>query len=319
MQIEAFTTDRLSPSRSLHGWQSHRLTARGFVIKPRGSEPFRASLRTYASQRYQFSEISISPHMVATRPALSAVRQYSYMLSLIHEGTARVLQEGREAFIAAGDIILVDTSRPLCVEATALKLKSIDISATRLREVLPQVHGLTAVTISSHTSVGAVLKATFDKLLELPADAPEKVIDHVADAIPHLLAAAFAALPEAAQMVPRRNEAYHRQRVLEFIRLQLPDKNLDPQMIAQALDLSPRYVHKLFSGDSTTLMRRVWNERLDRCRNELAMPSLAHCSVSEIAYRWGFSHPAHFSRAFTAHFGESPRAFRRKALGEQSS
>lgn len=66
-----------------------------------------------------------------------------------------------------------------------------------------------------------------------------------------------------------------------------------------------------------TLMRRVWNERLDRCRNELAIPSLAHCSVSEIAYRWGFSHPAHFSRAFTAHFGESPRAFRRKALNKQ--
>ena len=154
MQIEAFTTERLSPSRSLRGWQSYRLSARGLVIKPRGSEPFRASLRTYASQRYRFSEVSISPHVIASRPASSAVRPNSYMLSVINEGTVHVLQDGREAFAVAGDFIMVDTSRPLCVEATALKVKSIDISGTRMREVLPQVEGLTAICISGHTPGG---------------------------------------------------------------------------------------------------------------------------------------------------------------------
>ena len=319
MQTDAYTTDRLSPSHSLRGWQSHRLTERGFVIRPRGSEPFRASLRTCASQRYEFADVSVSSHIVVSRPALSATNPKPYLLSLIHEGTARILQDGRDTVVTAGDLVLVDRSRPLRVEATALRIKSIDISATCMREIMPQVDGLTAIRVSSDTIAGSILRETIDKLFELPANAHERVADHVADAIPHILAAAFVTIPAAEHAVPRRSEAYHRQRVLEFVHLQLRDKNLSPQMIAQAIDLSTRYIHQLFVGESMTLMQRVWIERLERCRNELAIPSLAHCSIGEIAYRWGFSHPAHFSRAFAAHFGESPRMFRRNALDPQRS
>ena len=49
MQIDAFTTDRLSPSHSLRGWQSYRLTARGFVIQ---SARFRAVSREFAHLRF---------------------------------------------------------------------------------------------------------------------------------------------------------------------------------------------------------------------------------------------------------------------------
>ena len=140
-----------------------------------------------------------------------------------------------------------------------MRIKSIDISATCMREIMPQVDGLTATRVSSHTPAGSILKATVDELFELPANAHERVVDHVADAIPHILAAAFVTLPAAEQMVPRRSEAHHRQRVLEFVHLRLRDKDLSPQMIAQALDLSPRYIHKLFVGESMTLMQRVWN------------------------------------------------------------
>jgi transcriptional regulator GlxA family with amidase domain len=39
-------------------------------------------------------------------------------------------------------------------------------------------------------------------------------------------------------------------------------------------------------------------------------------TVTEVALRWGFRSPAHFSRAYRAHFGRTPREERQAALGQ---
>jgi len=54
--------------------------------------------------------------------------------------------------------------------------------------------------------------------------------------------------------------------------------------------------------------------RLQRTSAELSNPDEAHHSISEIAYRNGFSDSAHFSRAFRHRFGLSPREFRQQEI-----
>lgn len=311
MQFESFTTERLSPAHSLQAWNA--TTSHGFLVKPRGTAPFRGSLRRYASQRYKFTEITVSSHTGICRPAASiaATRSKPYLLVLLNEGTAHVLQDGREAFVKAGDGVLVDVSRPLCIEATELQACMIDIPVVYLREFLPQVDGLTAICVPGQKPAGTILKAAFNQLSTFTAKADDEVFDHVSDAILHLLAASLVALTAAKNTIPRQSEAFHRHRVLEFVRIRLDDRNLSPQMIAHSLDLPLRQIYQLFANQPFTLMRYIWNERLDRCRDELAMTWLTHRSVSEIGYRWGFSDPAHFSRAFKNRFGQSPLTFRR--------
>jgi len=46
---------------------------------------------------------------------------------------------------------------------------------------------------------------------------------------------------------------------------------------------------------------------LDAARRDLCDPGLAASSVSRIALSWRFNDAAHFSRAFRARFGCSPR------------
>ena len=53
--------------------------------------------------------------------------------------------------------------------------------------------------------------------------------------------------------------------------------------------------------------------RLDGCRGDLARQS--DRTISEIAFAWGFSSSAHFSRAFRKRFGVTPTAFRRGDRG----
>jgi len=55
---------------------------------------------------------------------------------------------------------------------------------------------------------------------------------------------------------------------------------------------------------------RAAQARLRRCREDLADPRHAHGTISEIAQRWGYRSPAHFTRTFAARFGLDPRDFR---------
>jgi transcriptional regulator GlxA family with amidase domain len=94
----------------------------------------------------------------------------------------------------------------------------------------------------------------------------------------------------------------------------LGDPSLTPASIATAHALSLRYVHRLWAQESAeTLGRHILRRRLERCRDDLPDPAR---TVTEIAFRWGFRSPAHFSRAYRAHFGVPPSAHREATLGQ---
>jgi len=85
-------------------------------------------------------------------------------------------------------------------------------------------------------------------------------------------------------------------------------------MIASGVNLSVRRVYELFKPSSTSLMKWVWSERLERCRRDLGSPALRGRPIGAIAYSWGFSDLCHFSRTFKQRFGMTPRQWRTAAL-----
>jgi AraC-like DNA-binding protein len=97
------------------------------------------------------------------------------------------------------------------------------------------------------------------------------------------------------------------------IRENLGDPRLTPPAIAADHHISLRYLHKLFERDGHTVAGWIRERRLEQCRRDLADPRLAARSIHAIATRWGFTSPAHFSRAFRGAYGFSPRQFRRQS------
>lgn len=316
MQVETFSTDHLPNQGRLRIWQQtmDRLAAVRFGTEPIGAHPFAASVTAYIGSRLRFSELRFSPHVTTHRgqvPATSGKRHF--ILAYMKTGDALVAQDGRQTVVASGDIVLVDPIRPLRIEANAMGVYQIDVCAERLMSVFPQAEGLTSIAFRSDDGAGSILRATLDELFQVAGNLSDTMGNQIADAVPHLIAAAMSALPAASQAVPSRLEAYHQQRIREVIRTNLQNPDLDPRFIARAVGLSPRYVHQLFSHEATTLMNRIQIERLERCREEFKMASLRHRTIGEIAYKWGFTSQAHFSRAFRAHFGMTPRAFRNQS------
>jgi AraC family transcriptional regulator, positive regulator of tynA and feaB len=103
-------------------------------------------------------------------------------------------------------------------------------------------------------------------------------------------------------------------KIREVMRHNLSDPDLDCARIAAEVGLSVRQVHAVFSTSGKTLMRHIWEERLDRIAAELANPAIAYKPVSAIAFDWGFNEAAHFSRQFRARFGMPPSKYREQQL-----
>lgn len=106
--------------------------------------------------------------------------------------------------------------------------------------------------------------------------------------------------------------AAHLTRIEAYVRRNLGNSELTAEAIARNCGMSTRYLHELFRDTNETVGSWVRNQRLEACREALAN-AVNTTTIAEIAYRWGFSDQAQFSRSFRAHFGVSPREYRCQA------
>jgi AraC family transcriptional regulator, positive regulator of tynA and feaB len=106
-------------------------------------------------------------------------------------------------------------------------------------------------------------------------------------------------------------------RACRLIALRFAEPALAPDRIARSLGVSTRMLHKIFAEKYTTVMGRVWEERVSRAATLLTSQDAAHRSVTEIAFACGFNESAHFTRAFAARMRVTPTQWRKQAqLGE---
>lgn len=95
-----------------------------------------------------------------------------------------------------------------------------------------------------------------------------------------------------------------------FIRRHLADPELNPDAVASQVKMSTRNLARLFARHGTTIERAIWTERLAAARRDLLDPRALERTITDIAFSWGFSDAAHFSRSFSKAFGLAPSEFR---------
>lgn len=145
-------------------------------------------------------------------------------------------------------------------------------------------------------------------------------VEPVSDAVSETLGDSLVELAKLAiieQSGSKRGETIRetvRTRILGLINRNLADPDLTIERIAERMQCTKRYLHKVFSEEGETLNQYIWTRRLELCRAHLVRPDLSDKSITEIAFACGFSNAAHFSRSFRTRFGQSPRTFRRAAL-----
>jgi AraC family transcriptional activator of tynA and feaB len=296
--------------------QMQHMFAVGLNVKSLESQPLAAEMTAYRGQNLRFAALKFSPHSTVSFP--SGPRQDTRLLISLHKkGPAVVSQGGRESRVEPGDVFVIDPSRPFYIETGEIETHSVYVKDATLRSLAPELEMATARAIRCDSGAAALFRSTLDEVFALAPSLTEDVADDISEALIHLFAPVIRSSVRSDERCPSRLSSMHRQRIIRFAKENLGDSSLDGNAIAKAVNLSPRHVYQIFDDEDKPLMRWVWSERLARCRRDLEQPSLKSRSIGEIAFQWGFSNVSHFSRAFKAEFGVTPRDYRRQVEERQ--
>jgi len=102
------------------------------------------------------------------------------------------------------------------------------------------------------------------------------------------------------------------ERAMAYIEHHLGDEDLNALTVSAAQGVSRRYLDELFSQCGHRIETWIWERRLLRAADMLAVAEQAEKPLLQIALDVGFKSPSHFSRMFTRRFGMSPKNYRRQ-------
>jgi AraC family transcriptional activator of tynA and feaB len=268
-----------------------------------------ATMTFGAIGRLQIGHIAASRHRIGLTPELARAERHPVAKVIVQTAGESVYeQRGERVTLTPGDGLVYDVSQPHAITSTGTTEHFVVIIPHDLvagRGV--RLDRLSAQQFSARTGVGRLaadlIHSTFGELATISPACED-------DLAASLLSLLFLPLPSE---TAHPSDAL-RHRIEGYIRDQIRDPGLSIDKIASALRCSKRYLHMAFSASDRSIADHIWTTRLDGCRSDLARRS--DLTISEVAFAWGFSSSAHFSRAFRKRFGVTPSAFRHGDRGE---
>ena len=289
--------------------------------RPMSSMAFEASVEGSRLEGLSVARIEASAHRVERQPsAIARASEESLIFNFVLSGVAMAQQDGRSVVLRAGDGAVCDAQRPYSLRFDdTFKIITIKLARSAIAHRAGSIHRITATSFGESSQMCPILfgyLVSFSKQASLlPPAASEKVVRNFTE----LLAAALDEVILASPLPLSEYRATALMRVRDFVERHLDVCELDTAMVSTALNLSPRYINKLFEAENTSLTRYIWRRRLERAAADLQDPARAGLGISAIAMAHGFNDLSHFSRAFRQRFDLSPRAYRASGIASGAS
>ncbi len=230
-----------------------------------------------------------------------------------YRGTAGVEQWGRQAWVTPGEWCIYDTTDSYRV-ANPVRVEHLIVmvpKAPLVERGLP-LEKLMAQRLGSQGGISRLaLQAMRGAWQELPSIAPSAARG-VGETIMHLVQLSLLELA-GRDSAPTQREAL-RESIKQLVARRLGDARLSVDAIAVELNCSRRQLYNAFGDEPDGVAGFILAQRLEACRRDFEDRHQDAISITEIALRRGFNHPAHFSRAFKARFGVTPSEWRQRAV-----
>jgi len=226
-------------------------------------------------------------------------------------GSIFISQDSKDALVGPGEFYVMDPARPYRLTIVeGMNFLSFQLPRKLLTSNISQIEHVTATSFNRDLPYSR-LAMDFASSLHSIADTIEQ---NSANRIGSIAVDLFTmALWERLGKV-RTHSTIHRsaqfRKAISFIDEHLADDNLNLEKVAASMGHSTRYLRGLLSEGGTDYRRYVLEQRLARCARDLTSGGAFEVSIAEIAYKWGFSDNAHFSRTFKTYYGISPRDYR---------
>ncbi len=283
------------------------------ALSAKSPEKFRARIRSRSLSGVGLYDMYLTENRGDRTPALlSGDDTRVFGIELQIEGSSVIEQDGVSSELHPGDYTLYDSTRPFArIFDNHSRIFVVRFPQNMMSLPAHMLRSITATRLAADESIGVVvspfLRAIADNMDELRGWAGMRVMHSLIDLVTASLAEQISA-SDSSRGSARTQEFL---RVCDFITEHLSDAHLTPDVIAAGNFISTRQLHKIFHAERTTVSQWVRDRRLEACRRQLADPSDAALSVSDIAANWGIYDSAHFSRIFKNAYGISPREYRR--------
>jgi AraC-like DNA-binding protein len=307
----SFSTELLPASARLSAWQwkAQQICGDCQIQVPKQTD-FHGSIDIRTVAGFELMRFSSSPLSFIESPSASAPSESSHCIAISQLAGARSYsQHGATTVLEPGDSTLIDTGRPWSSrchgEGSRLYLRvPRRLMENRLQSSILPI----AQRISGKAGLGATLFRLATSLYHEAGILKPEEGAAALEAYFDILSACFRRSINGLEGNRHHDELSSR--IQAFIEHHLPEPELGPLTIASAIGISVRHLHRLFAIKGCTVGDWIRMRRLDQCRSDLSDSRYQGRTITEIAFLWGFSDSAHFSRSFKKQFGICPRLFR---------
>jgi AraC-like DNA-binding protein len=307
-------TDTVPPTERFGLWaDASRKVFEPLVVTREADRPFTGCVWRYPLGPLTLYRISADASAVRRTPATIRESDPEWIqIALSIRGRCVVTQEDRASLLTNGHLTSWASSRPYVVDArTRFELLVTYYPASLLRPHDERIYDRTALAVSGNQGLPRLLRQLLLDVVDgMEAGTLTDSETDVADSLLSLFRGLYAGPAlgdEPASFAPDLLRA----RIRRYIDTHLKERDLGPGTIARHHFISRRSLDKLFEDDDGGVATYIRKQRLARCRENLENAAFADQSILDIASLWGFVSAAHFSRAFRAAYGISPKDARR--------
>lgn len=298
--------------RNLERWTSHMHTVCGQFethVAPNHSL-FIGEIDTRSHSGLSFTHLRTNAGLIS-RKSLGVDKMKDERCFLISQrsGTCHISQYGVNVCLAPGELFLMDAIGACDIRPMGL-IEHASLPLPR-SEVEHAIKGDAFGKVSLHKASGKVLHMLVEQLCRSETGLPSSQDE--GEALEHALISLLNPSLEHSdgpQPLPSLSGNQLLDHVQQLIDESLSQPGLTPTRLANRLNISVRHLYRLFEEQGDSVCRYIQRSRLRYSARDLANPSLRSESITSIAYKWGFTDSAHFSRSFKKHFEQSPKDYR---------
>jgi len=308
-------TDAVAPAERAGFWADcvNRLFS-GLRSDAYGDSGFDGRMNTLRAGDVVLTRLEANRHLV-TRSAQQVRASEVGYLKIVAPwvGCAGVQQQGREAWVTPDQWSIYDTTESYAV-ANPVRVEHLIVMLPKERFA---ERGLALDPLMARRlgGSGGVARLALDTMRSAYRELPgmgEAAARGVGEAITQFVHLAMLDLAGIGTAVTQREAL--RERIKQHVAAHLGDPALTVDAIALALNCSRRQLYNAFAEEPDGVAGYILGRRLEACRQSFDDRSQQQRSITEIAFAFGFSNMAHFSRVFRSHLGLTPRDYRRAAI-----
>jgi AraC-like DNA-binding protein len=298
-----------APKLDYDGFRAAMREDWGWFTPARETNIFASKVRT--RRAFGFAAVDLTCSATSLERTKLDIRRDSmeyYFVTVQDTGESTVIHNDRVVNITAGDVILLDSTRPVTFISPAqdrAQWLGVQVPRQKLAAHLgfePQG----GVCGPRHAPASRLLcQLALDPISDAePASARTEEFMHLV--VYDLLGALFA---PPAPLGSRHNEKLFI-RVCSIIKDRFADPDISPHEVAAEAGISLRYLQKLFTVRGSTCRHHICSARLDHAARLIERRALMKTGqpLSDIAYACGFRDYTYFARGFRQRFGTTPGA-----------